>query len=166
MKQYAVLVDEDRCVGCQACEVACKQENSLPAGLKWRTVISSIQEVDGKLVMSFPHIRCMHCANPPCVPSCPTNAITKRADGIVLIDSEPCIGCMVCIEVCPFGAPQLNPDKGVVGMCTLCVHRIERGLEPACVEHCPAEALVFGDINDVTSMLSKRRAQLVAARRA
>lgn len=159
MTQYALLVDEKRCVGCQTCEVACKQENSLPVGPKWMVVISRIKEVDGKLVMSFLHIRCMHCANPPCIPACPTNAITKRADGIVLIDPELCTGCMVCIEACPFAAPQFNPEKNTVEMCTLCVHRIEKGLEPACVQHCPSGALQFGDINDLTELIRERRAQ-------
>jgi len=159
MTQYALLVDEKRCVGCQTCEVACKQENSLPVGPKWMVVISRIKEIDGKLVMSFPHIRCMHCANPPCIPACPTNAVTKRADGIVLIDPELCTGCMACIEACSFGAPQFNPEKNTVEMCTLCVHRIEKGLKPACVQHCPSGALQFGDINDLTELIRERRAQ-------
>jgi len=122
-------------------------------------VIPRIKEIDGKLVMSFPHIRCMHCANPPCIPACPTNAIIKRADGIVLIDPDLCTGCMACIEACPFEAPQFNPEKNTVEMCTLCVHRIEKGLKPACVQHCPPGALQFGDINDLIELIRERRAQ-------
>ena len=159
MTQYALLVDEKRCVGCQTCEVACKQENSLPVGPKWMAVISRIKEVDGKLVMSFSLIRCRHCANPPCIPACPTNAITTRTDGIVLIHQELCDGCMACIEACPFGAPQFNPEKNTVEMCTLCVHRIEKALKPACVQHCPSEALHFGDINELAQVIRERRAQ-------
>ena len=161
MTQYALLVDEKRCVGCQTCEVACKQENSLPVGPKWMAVISRIREVDGKLVMSFSVIRCRHCGKPPCIDACPTSAITKRADGIVLVDPELCSGCMACIEACPFGALQFNPQKNVVEKCTLCVHRIEKGLKPACVIHCPAEAIQFGDINELVQIRGKRRAQLL-----
>ena len=153
MVTYSLLVDSDLCIGCQACEVACKQENNIPVGPKWMRVIQvGPEEKGGKLTMSFVPMRCRHCGKPPCLDACPTGAITKRADGIVMIDPELCIGCKECIEACPFGIPQVNPETDVAEMCTLCRHRIDQGLEPACVLACPTRAISFGDINKLSDL--------------
>jgi len=149
-KRISLIVDLDRCLFHRSCEVACQQENNLPLGVKWmRVLVAGPEEVDGKLKRTFPHIRCRHCGQPPCIEACPTEAITKRADGIVLIDPELCIGCKECIEACPFGAPQFDPEQEIVGMCNLCAHRLDQGLKPACVENCPTEAIKFGEINEL-----------------
>lgn len=154
MVQLSLLVNLDSCIGCQACEVACKQENNLPVGPRLIRVIQvGPEKVGGKLIMKFHPIRCMHCGRPICMESCPTKAISKRIDGIVLIDSNLCIGCNLCIEVCPFSAPQFNPERGIVEKCTLCVHRVDKGLKPACVQTCPTGALQVGDINEVTESI-------------
>jgi Fe-S-cluster-containing dehydrogenase component len=155
-KNCSLIIDLDRCLYHRSCEVACQQENNLPLGIKWmRVVVAGPEEIDGKLKMTFPHIRCRHCGKPPCMDACPTKAIKKRNDGIVVIDSELCIGCKECIEACPFGVPQFDPEREVVSMCNLCMHRLDQGLLPACVEHCPTQAIKFGDINDLT--LEKQR---------
>ncbi len=163
MPQYNLLVDLELCVGCQTCEVACKQENDLPVGPRWMRVIQAgPKEVNGKLVTSFHPIRCMNCGKPPCIDACPEGAITKRMDGNVLINKELCNGCMACIEVCPFGALQFNPEMNTVEMCTLCVHRVDKGLKPACVLACLTGAIQFGDINELIEQKRKERAGVVA----
>ena len=148
MAKYSLLVDINLCTGCQACELACKQENKVAEDPRWVRVIRvGPVTVGGKLIMSFIPVRCKHCAKPACMDVCPTGAITRRADGIVLIDRDLCTGCKACIEACPFGGPQLNPETDTVEWCTMCVHRIDKGLKPACVLACPTGAIQFGDTN-------------------
>ena len=161
MVKYSLLAQRDLCLGCQACEIACKQEHDIPVGPRWMHVITiGPDEVGGKLRLSFNQMRCMHCGEPPCIEACPVDAITKRIDGIVLINQELCIGCKACIEACPFGAPQYNPEKNVVEQCNLCVHRVDKGLKPACVLTCPTGALLFGDTSEVTEEVRTRKAKV------
>ena len=112
--------------------------------------------------MDFVPMRCRHCAKAPCIDACPEKAMTKRSDGIVLIDSELCTGCMVCAEACPFGTIQLNPKTQIVEMCTLCVHRVDAGLEPACVCACPSQRMYFGDINELMKISQTSKAKRIA----
>ncbi|MFH1089950.1 MAG: 4Fe-4S dicluster domain-containing protein [Pseudomonadota bacterium] len=155
-----LLANIDWCIGCFACEVACKQEHQLPEGPKWIKVVQvGPEEVGGKLVMDFVPMHCRHCENPPCLAACPVDAITKRSDGLVLFNEELCIGCVECLEACPFGAPQLNPAKGVVQACNLCFERVDQGFSPACVQNCPTQALVFGDPNSFSDQLRQRQAE-------
>lgn len=151
--ELSLLINGDLCFGCLTCEVACKQENNLEVGPRWiRVVEIGPKEINGNLKLSYFPIRCFHCAKPVCQEACPTGAISKRRDGVVLISSELCSGCKACIQVCPFGAPQLNPETNIVGKCTLCTHRIDRGLLPACVVACPTRAIHFGDINELSEL--------------
>lgn len=155
MVEYSIVARPDLCLGCQACEIACKQEHDILVGPSLIRVIQvGPEEVEGRLRLSFQLVRCMHCDKPDCIEACPENAITKRIDGIVIINDELCTGCPACIEACPFGAPQYNPEKNVVVMCDLCVHRVDKGLKPACVLACPTGALLFGDVNKVTEEAS------------
>jgi len=115
---------------------------------------------------------CQHCANPPCVDVCPTGASFKRTDGIVLVDRHTCIGCRYCMMACPYKArsfvhetvtdqkPDLPRGKGTVEGCTMCVHRVDKGQNPACVDACAQKngAIIFGDLNDPKSEISKRLA--------
>ena len=150
MPQYVILLDKDKCVGCQTCVIACKQENKLPVGVQWRQIVEvGPREVDGRLRLDFIHLRCMHCGKAPCISACPQKAITKREDGIIVINQQLCIGYLICVEVCPFMAPQFNPETNTVGICTLCMHRVDRGLEPSCVKHCMTGALRFGPVDEV-----------------
>jgi tetrathionate reductase subunit B len=172
--RWGLLVDMNRCEpGCDACVTACDSENGLPGGKRptdaqWIRKIE-LKDVRGR-VRSLP-MMCQHCAHPPCVDVCPTGASFKRADGIVLVDRHTCIGCRYCMMACPYGArsfvhepvanqkPEVPRGKGCVESCTLCVHRIDRDGIPACVEACAAEghaALLFGDLNDPQSEISKR----------
>ena len=164
MSQYALLVDYNLCFNCKVCEAVCKHENDLPVGPKWIDVVTvGPKMVDGKLAINYIPMTCMHCAKPPCIDACPTDAITKRPDGIVLIDPTLCNGCMACITACPFVAPQFNPEKNVVEKCNLCLTRVEKGLKPRCVQDCPSGAIYFGEVNEATQLIRQRRAQSIAA---
>ncbi len=152
--QYGFLIDHDRCIGCHACTVACKAENDVPVG-DFRTWVKYTE------VGTFPDIkrhfavlRCNHCTDAPCVTICPVNALEKRKDGIVDIDRDACIGCRACMQACPYDAIYLNEDLGAVEKCHFCAHRVEKGLEPACVVVCPETAIIAGDLDDPESKIS------------
>lgn len=157
-KQLAFYVDMASCTGCKACQVACKDKNNLPSGVKWRRVFQyeggEWVEQGGQMVPSsvyayFVSSACMHCANPICAEVCPAGAITKRADGVVLIDQDRCIGCRYCSWACPYGAPQFNEEKGVMSKCTMCVDLVDKGESPACVDGCPYRALEIGELSEL-----------------
>lgn len=158
MTQLALLVDDELCFDCKACEVACKQENDVPIGLRFITVVPIMPKKIGDTVISrFVPIPCYHCARPLCIDACPTSSITKREDGIVVIDEDTCIGCRECISACPFSVIGVDPQKNTARKCTLCLHRIEKGKLPACVQACPSEAIYFGDINEVSLRIREDR---------
>lgn len=142
MSERTMLIDIDRCMRCYACEVACKQENELPAGPRWcRVVTIEPRKIKDQLHMDFVPTMCAQCQEPICSQSCPVNAIRKRADGIVLVDEGRCTGCKLCVYSCPYGAMQFNQEKDKAGKCNLCANRIDSGLEPSCVQHCIGGAL-------------------------
>lgn len=173
--RWGMLVDANKCVaGCSDCVEACDRENRLsgrtgPTDSQWIRIMEVRDRQSGQS-HSLP-MMCQHCEFPPCVDVCPTGASFKRADGIVLVDRHICIGCRYCMMACPYKARSFvhrnltdqNPDvprgKGCVESCTMCVQRIDKGLLPACVEACAASgrnAIVFGDINDRNSEISRR----------
>ncbi len=144
-KQHGFHFTADNCIACHACEAACSEKNDLPAHISFR----SVGYVEGG---SYPDYRrvnismaCNHCDDPVCLKGCPTRAYTKFAEyGAVLQDPDICFGCGYCTWVCPYNAPQLDPIKGQVSKCNMCVDRLEVGLKPACVSACLAGALDFG----------------------
>ena len=166
MNQKNIFIDIKYCTGCSACEIACKQENSIPVGIKWINVVKVGPRMVGKkLKMDFIPMRCRHCVKAPCIEACPEKAITSRQDNVVLIDPDLCTGCMACFEACSFGAIQLNPQTRVAEKCTLCVHRIDAGLEPACVHACPSKCMYFGDINEVMRINQDKVANRITVNR-
>jgi anaerobic dimethyl sulfoxide reductase subunit B (iron-sulfur subunit) len=157
-KQLAFYVNIAECVGCKACQVACKDKNDLPDGIRWRRVFEyeggEWVNQNGTLIPSnlfayFVSSACMHCENPICLDVCPAEAISKRADGIVLIDEQKCVGCRYCSWACPYGAPQFNEKLGVMTKCTFCSDLVDQGGNPACVDACPYRALEFGDLEEL-----------------
>jgi DMSO reductase iron-sulfur subunit len=143
------IVDLNKCTGCQACAMACQIENDLPPGRLWRTV-STFNElhVPGVELLHL-SLACNHCAQAPCLEQCPARAYHRdERTGAVLIDQNACLGCGYCGWVCPFDAPQMAPERGVMTKCTFCVERQHEGLAPACVDSCPTTALGWGELTE------------------
>ena len=182
MASYCIVIDMNRCTGCMTCVLACKEENRTGPGIWWNRVL----EIENRALDHIIYVRyaCMHCDQPPCVDACPEGAISKRPDGIVLIDQNKCRGHGECAKSCPYGVIEINPDldyfstnmeetmrnapahqilrPGRASKCTLCFHRIDAGKEPACVVGCPSEAMIFGDQDDSESpVLEKLRKSTV-----
>jgi len=161
--RLAFYFDSSACIGCKACELACKDKNNLLLGVRFRRVWDyggggwapdpqqpSVLIPSNVFVYSL-SISCMHCEKAPCVDVCPTGAMTKREDGIVYANSDKCIGCRYCEWACPYGAPQYDDLQGVVRKCDLCVDLIESGEDPACVAICPQRALEYGEYDDLVA---------------
>ena len=160
-KQHGFFFTADNCIGCHACEAACSEKNDNPAHLAFR----SVGYVEGG---SFPDYKrmnismaCNHCDDPVCLKGCPTRAYTKHVEyGAVLQDPETCFGCGYCTWVCPYNAPQLDPVKGQVSKCNMCVDRLEVGLKPACVSACVGNALDFGVIEKIPAGREQARVEI------
>ncbi|MEM2922308.1 MAG: 4Fe-4S dicluster domain-containing protein [Candidatus Bathyarchaeia archaeon] len=175
--EYAVLVDPAKCIGCRACQVACKRWNNRPAestmfnsdwtnppDLSFQTYTHirfklERDETTGDVKWRFFNWRCMHCKNPACMEACPVNAITKREEGPVVINLDRCIGCKFCVSACPFNIPKFDPVAGKVDKCHMCYDRIPFK-EPACVQSCPTDALMFGDRVSILEKAKKRAKDL------
>jgi anaerobic dimethyl sulfoxide reductase subunit B (iron-sulfur subunit) len=157
-KQMAFYFNASTCTGCKACQVACQDRNDLPVDIRWRRVY----QYGGGSWISHPHllipnsifvyslsVACMHCENPLCVEVCPTAAITKRSDGIVMLDPKKCIGCRYCEWSCPYGAPQFDEVAGVMTKCDFCQDLQANGQNPACVDACVMRSLEFGELSEL-----------------
>ncbi len=175
--RYGMAIDLRRCVGCNACTIACRMENGTPPGI----LLCRVDKYEtGKYPaarMRFLPLACMHCSEPPCHSVCPTGATYQREDGLVLVDSQKCMGCQYCVLACPYearhplrkienyyGPGTVTPweekmrerlTEGTVLKCTFCVERLAEGRQPACVEVCPAGARIFGDLDDPESQVAK-----------
>lgn len=178
---YGMGIQIDKCIGCGKCVEGCKEENGVPKDpfffRTWveRYVIKkngevSVQNIDMRIERSsevftekdilrsfFVPKLCNQCENPPCVQVCPVGATFKTEDGVILVDEDRCIGCRYCIQACPYGARYLHPEKETADKCTFCYHRITKGMLPACVEVCPTQARIFGDVKSGASPLARFR---------
>jgi Fe-S-cluster-containing dehydrogenase component len=177
---WGMAIDVNRCIGCGRCVQACKVENDVPdEPYFFRTWVERYHifedgtvEVDSpngaiegftkkaefsqNVIRSFfvPKL-CNQCDNPPFVQVCPVGATFKTPDGVILIDPEHCIGCGYCIQACPYGARFINPETNTVDKCTFCYHRLVKGMAPACVEACPTQARIFGELDKKSSPLMR-----------
>lgn len=157
--RWAFVMETDRCIDCEACMIACNVENNVPADKHRNWIRHHESGVFPNLKLNFMPENCHHCANPPCVQVCPTGASFQRADGLVLVDYDKCINCKYCIAACPYDVRYVDEARNVVDKCTFCVHRLDAGLAPACVETCVGGSRHFGNLNDPESYVSKLLAQ-------
>ena len=162
MARMAMVIDLRRCIGCQSCTVACRTWNELPMDIVYNPVL------DEGIKGTWPNVQhnylptlCMHCKNPECVPCCPTGASQQDEDGTVWIDYKKCMGCMVCVNACPYGMRDQSHMVKRFDMyarkCTFCRERRqnEPGKDPYCVQTCHQKARIFGDLDDPNSEVSK-----------
>ncbi|MFC2013915.1 4Fe-4S dicluster domain-containing protein [Chloroflexota bacterium] len=174
-----MVIDLKKCIGCNTCVLACKAEHNTPPRIFWTKVLEKEEGRFPSVKKTFFPILCYHCKEAPCVDICPTGATTKREDGIVTIDYDVCIGCRACMIACPYqnryfwgskdtmyfteshipyggtGSQFQEYQRATVQKCNFCHERVERGLEPACVAACPADARTFGDLDDSYSEVSR-----------
>jgi len=141
-----MVIDLRRCVGCHACSVSCKTEHDVALGV-FRTRVHYLER-PGREQLSFFPMLCMHCQEAPCIPACPTESISRLADGRVNIDQNTCKSSQDCLSACPYGAISLDPQTQLADKCDFCAQRTDVGLDPACVAACPSGTLRFGDLDD------------------
>ncbi len=156
MTRYAMTMDTRRCVGCQACVLACKAENKVPANGFRDWVVTETRGKFPTLSQEIRSERCNHCSKPACVLNCPTGASHVAEGGIVLVNYDKCSGCKACIAACPYGARFVHEDAGYIDKCTFCLHRVKQGKQPSCADICPTRSLNFGDLDDPDSEISKQ----------
>ncbi|KAF0246328.1 MAG: 4Fe-4S [Planctomycetota bacterium] len=152
--RYGFVLDQDKCIGCHACTVACKEEHNVPLGV-FRTYVKYVEK--GKFPdtqRKFAVIRCNQCDDAPCITICPTAALFRRSNGIVDFDKDACIGCKACMQACPYDALYIDPATQTAAKCNYCAHRVEKGMEPACVIVCPEQAIITGDLDNPASRIS------------
>ncbi len=152
---FGFIIDNRKCIGCHACTVACKAEHNVPVGVNrtWVKYVEKGQYPNTRRLFSV--LRCNHCEEAPCVEICPVQALFIRDDGIVDFDNRRCIGCKACTQACPYDALYIDPETHTAAKCNYCAHRIDIGLEPACVNVCPEHAIISGDLDDPDSEISR-----------
>ena len=162
--QYGFIIDNRKCIGCHACTVACKSEHDVAIGVN-RTYVKQVEKGDFPNTRRvFSVMRCNHCTDAPCVNICPTSALFTREDGIVDFDNNRCIGCKSCMQACPYDALYIDPDTHTAAKCNYCAHRVDVGLEPACVNVCPEHAIISGNMEDpeseIATLLSREQVKV------
>lgn len=186
-KRYGFFTDTTLCIGCKACEVACKEWNALPAGnsdlsgmsydntrrlsaTTWRhvTFVEAMSGQGGRVMEMQPFQSnwlmmsdvCKHCSNAPCLEACPTGAIFRTEFDTVVVQQDICNGCGYCVPSCPFGVVAIDDNDGKAHKCTLCYDRLKGGLEPACAKSCPTDSIQFGEIDELDARARRRVAEL------
>jgi len=165
MSKYVITQDQLRCIGCFACVVHCKVENNVSPRARFCDILPvGPKVINGVPCIFFVYMNCFHCEDAFCIKACPTGAMTKREkDGIVYVKQELCIGCKSCMKACPWGIPQWDGSTGKVFKCHLCMHRIDRGEKPACVEGCTTSCLNFTVPEEATRKIREKYATRIAS---
>ena len=172
MAKMGVLIDMSKCIGCRACQIACKEWNGLPpektenrgtyqnpprlSPVTWTLIEFREEKQDGKILWHFRRVGCHHCTYANCMEACPVGAIKRSPSGMIYVDHSRCMGCKNCVMACPFGIPQMDPETGMMYKCTGCYDRIENGLPPACAKACPTGALTFGPVSQLKAIAQER----------
>jgi len=161
MPKPNLLIDLQRCVGCMSCTVACKQEHSVPPDIFWSKVetLGPVGTFPDNLSLYYLPHACMFCEKPLCISACPTGASYMRADGLVLVDPEICLGCDYCVTACPYNARSIDPSTNLAVKCNMCVDLIDAGERPSCVKHCMAYARLYGDMDEPDNPIDKYLAE-------
>lgn len=176
MARFGMVIDTGRCVGCDACTLACKMQNGTPPGVLLSRVLEKEEGNYPQVKRTYLPVLCFHCDDPPCVKACPSNALSKRSDGIVEVDKDRCCGVKACMAACPYDALHFYEDRGgyfgenltpieryyyarhrpgTILKCDFCSERLKRGILPACIEACPVSCRYFGDLEDSQSQVSQ-----------
>ncbi len=153
--RYGFIIDNRKCIGCHACTTACKSEHQVPVGVNRTWVKYTEKGMYPNTRRLFSVMRCNHCTEAPCVEICPVQALYTREDGIVDFDNNACIGCKSCMQACPYDALYIDPETHTAAKCNYCAHRVDIGLEPACVNVCPEHAIISGDMENPNSEISE-----------
>ncbi|CAM3730954.1 4Fe-4S dicluster domain-containing protein [Mesobacillus thioparans] len=162
MARYGMVIDTRKCVGCYACRVSCQMQNELPVEESFIKFYEKETGVFPNVKNEIIPVQCQHCEDAPCVSVCPTKATYTTDEGIVLVDSEKCIGCKYCMVACHYGARTQSHETGVVEKCRFCTELVAEGKQPACVTTCISNARIFGDLDDPNSEVSKAIVKLNA----
>jgi Fe-S-cluster-containing dehydrogenase component/formate-dependent nitrite reductase membrane component NrfD len=157
--QYGFIIDNRKCIGCHACTVACKSEHDVAIGVNRTWVKQTEKGVFPNTRRVFSVLRCNHCTDAPCVEICPVEALYVRKDGIVDFNNDRCIGCKSCMQACPYDALYIDPDTNTAAKCNYCAHRVDVGLEPACVNVCPEHAIISGDMDNPETEIAQLMAR-------
>jgi len=161
MKPYELIIDHESCWGCRTCEVACKQENRDPDGIRLIKVLEKGPEpIKESPDFTFFVDVCRHCDEPACIPACPEEAIYQRDDGIVVLEGPKCIGCGLCVDECPYDAIEMDSDREVARKCNLCFERVTEGLMPACADNvCLGHCIYFGDPDEIKEQIAQKHSR-------
>lgn len=163
--ELTLAVNTIDCVGCYACEIACKQEHNLPVGPRLiRVYADGPRDIDGRPQMRYKVAFCLHCKQPACRDACPNNAISINDDGIVVVATELCTGCQTCVAACPHGVMQFDEVRQLAVKCDMCLERLIQGEKPACVNVCPSRCIICGEKKEVARAMTKARGKATAAK--
>jgi tetrathionate reductase subunit B len=162
MTRYGIAINLAICTRCRACIIACKTEHQISTGKHSGHEYHRIKVLEyeegkfPKVKRIFAPIFCMQCDNAPCIDVCPIEgALFRRKDGAIVVEGDKCIGCKYCIQVCPYDAFYFNEEERIVDKCDFCAERLDQGIDPACVATCMNRAIVFGDLDNPESEISK-----------
>lgn len=167
MPRYGIAIDTTKCIGCNACRVACQNQNDLPVREEFNRIVERERGTFPSFSKEFVPLQCNHCKDAPCERVCPTGATYTSEEGVVLVNPKTCVGCKYCIEACPYKMRAMDHARGIVVKCRMCIELVREGGTPACVSTCPTQVRIFGDLDDpgsdISRFIAENRAQPLRA---